>query len=776
MCLLHAVDVAITTLNFVLYVFTGPFSIASDPCATCFRTLGCNGHMGHVELSMLVYNPIFMKIVCDILRITCLHCFRLQISDNLMDLLTTQLKLLDAGYMTESLEIEMFKSEVLMNESNVDAKSKLEEYEELLVNDATIGKVQNTKNTEALRASIVSSSIKATPSKKCCHCKEHLKKVRYTFKKLMMTVPKSEVADANESVDQVRGRGSKTVNKAILADECREYIRQVYIIHADILQLLFPVLKFGPATNECPVDMFFMDVIPVPPPIVRPANKFKNEIREHPQTTILKNIIEANIMVKAIAATMNDTVNENQLNDTAAIVDGAMGDTPYEKMYNAWQSLQLCVDQTWDINLGQSTAIGQGLKQVLEKKTGVIRSHMMGKRVNYAARTVITPDPFINVDEIGLPEVFARKLSYPVPVTSWNVTELRKMVLNGPDVHPGANFIEEETGRMQIISATDASKRESLAKTLMTPTEQGIKIVHRHLLNGDVLLLNRQPTLHKNSIMAHKARILKGEKTFRLHYSNCKSYNADFDGDEMNAHVPQNELGRSEAYNLINVSSQYLVAKDGTPLGGLIQDHVISGVKMSMRGRFFNREDYQQLVYVGLAHISKDIKFLPPTILKPNMLWSGKQVLSTILINTIPDGVEKINLKSSAKINARQWQTAEERPWMAGGTPLTDSNMTESEVIIRNGELLVGILDKTHYGATPYGLIHCMYDLYGGKSSTQLLTAFSKLFTVFLQREGFTLGVHDILVLADADKQRKKIIKKCRKVRAHNASIRNLCN
>lgn len=120
-----------------------------------------------------------------------------------------------------------------------------------------------------------------------------------------------------------------------------------------------------------------------------------------------------------------------------------MGDTPYEKMYNAWQKLQSCVDQTWDMKLGQTTkdSIGQGLKQVLEKKSGVIRLHMMGKRVNFAARTVITPDPFINVDEIGLPEVFARKLSYPVPVTSWNVAELRKMVINGPNIHPGYVWI-----------------------------------------------------------------------------------------------------------------------------------------------------------------------------------------------------------------------------------------------------------------------------------------------------------------------------------------------
>lgn len=240
---------------------------------------------------------------------------------------------------------------------------------------------------------------------------------------------------SNESFD-ARGR-AKTINKAILADECRDYMRRVYELHEDVLRLLYPVLMHAPDEVESAVDIFFMDTIPVPPPLVRPANKFQNEIREHPQTTILKNIVEANITLKAICAKINDTVSENQLNETQALYDSATGDTPYEKMYNAWQKLQLCVDQTWDSTLGQNMHGVQGLKQVLEKKTGIIRLHMMGKRVNYAARTVITPDPLINVDEIGLPEVFARKLSYPVPVTSWNVAELRKMVINGPDVHPG---------------------------------------------------------------------------------------------------------------------------------------------------------------------------------------------------------------------------------------------------------------------------------------------------------------------------------------------------
>lgn len=239
----------------------------------------------------------------------------------------------------------------------------------------------------------------------------------------------------DESVDG-RGRG-KTVNKAILADECREYLRKVYDMHEEALKLLYPVLMHAPEDVEFAIDIFFMDVIPVPPPLIRPANKFQNEIREHPQTTILKNIVEANVLLKAICAKINNTVSEKQTTEVDALYDSAMGDTSYEKMYNAWQKLQLCVDQTWDSTLGQNMHGVQGLKQVLEKKTGIIRLHMMGKRVNYAARTVITPDPLIGVDEIGLPEVFARKLSYPVPVTSWNVTELRKMVINGPNVHPG---------------------------------------------------------------------------------------------------------------------------------------------------------------------------------------------------------------------------------------------------------------------------------------------------------------------------------------------------
>ena len=216
------------------------------------------------------------------------------------------------------------------------------------------------------------------------------------------------------------------------------------------------------------------------------------------------------------------------------------GANPLEQLDTVWKELQSHVDHVLDREMNRSAkgSTGWGFKQLIERKQGLFRMHMMGKRVNFAARTVITPDPNIAIDEIGLPEVFAKKLTYKVPVTPWNVKALQEMVKNGPNVHPGALYIENaDTGIRVAISEDDPNKRQAQAKTLLAPagTEPGTegfgtKYVYRHLKNGDAMLLNRQPSLHKPSIMSHRARVLKGEKVMRLHYAICKSYNADFDG------------------------------------------------------------------------------------------------------------------------------------------------------------------------------------------------------------------------------------------------------
>ncbi|KAF6025966.1 POLR1A [Bugula neritina] len=172
-----------------------------------------------------------------------------------------------------------------------------------------------------------------------------------------------------------------------------------------------------------------------------------------------------------------------------------------------------------------------------------------------------------SAEDIGIPEVFAKRLTFPESVNVHNVDRLRKAVINGPNTHPGATHVVNEKGMMTLLSATNQTQREALARTLLTVESDSLnakpKTVCRHLKNGDMLLMNRQPTLHRPSIQAHK----------------------------------------------------YLVPKNGAPLAGLIQDHVIGGVTLCMRGRFFTREEYQQLVFSGLVDQQTRVKLLPPAVI-----------------------------------------------------------------------------------------------------------------------------------------------------------------
>ncbi|XP_026734757.1 DNA-directed RNA polymerase I subunit RPA1 [Trichoplusia ni] len=733
----------------------GPLRDRNETCLTCNNVLlHCPGHFGHIELPLVVVNPLFMKNIYTLFRVSCLKCFKIQMSDRMKFILKLQLELVDAGHITAALDLDNFVGEINGGkDSSPDKPNKvIRKYQKLLKTKDPVVETFQNKNTDKLRAKFISQYFKAINiAKKCAFCGNKLIKVTTSENKIMY----------NLSAEGTAEKGTKGI-KIMMPDEIKRFCTAIAQNDEDILKHCLPILKNStvqPITNT-----FFLDVIPVLPPCVRPCNVLKGEVIEHPQTNVYKAILQNAFAARAVLHVLSSSDQKKAIDCLDQVprlaYEGVQGKTPPEKLHFVWQELQKSINSLLNCE-GQGLS-SQGLKQIIEKKTGLIRMHMMGKRVNFAARSVITPDPNVDIDEIGIPDAFAMKLTYPVPVTEWNVDELRKMVINGPNKHPGAEKIEMENGRVITIATDSIQKRKSLAKRLLTPDEykgSGLKIVHRHLVNGDVLILNRQPSLHKPSMMAHRARILKGEKTLRLHYANCKSYNADFDGDEMNAHFPQNEIARSEAYNIMSVRKQYLVPKDGTPLSGLIQDHVISGVKMSLRGTFYTKSDYQQLVFQALPNHKGPIKLLPPTILKPMVLWSGKQVLSTIIINTTPKGKPCLTLIGKAKISTKAWQKTPARPWKAGGTPFTNPNtMSEAEVIISKGELLSGVLDKTHYGATPYGLVHCMYELYGGDSSSALLSSFSKVFTFYLQWIGFTLGVKDILVVDESNSKRDDYI------------------
>ena len=538
----------------------------------------------------------------------------------------------------------------------------------------------------------------------------------------------------------------------------------------EILKLLYNQDMFisEASSRRVSPDVFFIYNLLVPPNKFRPENKVGNdEITESPTNSLYKNILNAcqrlSVISKELRASAHDFSSERE-------PGFARRNRRFADLQSAWATLQDCVNSLIDRDKNPVQGLAgkrneDGIKQKLEKKEGIFRKNMMGKRVNFAARSVISPDPNIETNEIGVPPVFAKTLTYAEPVTNHNFYELKEAVLNGAEKWPGATAIENENGQVINLKKKNIEERQALANQLLAPSNLRVrgtknKKVHRHLNNGDVVLMNRQPTLHKPSIMAHRARMLPGEKTIRMHYANCNTYNADFDGDEMNMHFPQNEMARAEAATIADTDHQYLSATAGEPLRGLIQDHISIAVSLTNKDTFLSNEDYQQLLYSCLRPenhhtINNRIQLLRPAIWKPKALWTGKQVISTILLNIKPSSHTGLTLKSSSQTSGVQWGTGSE----------------ESTVHIKDGELLSGILDKKQIGPKSGGLVHAVYEAYGHLIAGRLLSIIGRLLTKFLNMHAFSCGIEDLILNEKAEKNRRKELKTAKRIGIEVASV-----
>lgn len=435
--------------------------------------------------------------------------------------------------------------------------------------------------------------------------------------------------------------------------------------------------------------------------------------------------------------------------------------------------------------------MASGICQLLEKKEGMFRQNMMGKRVNYACRSVISPDPYLAVNEIGIPPYFALRLTYPERVTPWNTVSLRKAIINGADTHPGATHYIDKLSTLKLPPARKG--RISISRRL--PSSRGVvtqagrssdnevegKIVYRHLRDGDIVLVNRQPTLHKPSIMAHVVRVLKGEKTLRMHYANCSTYNADFDGDEMNVHFPQDDISRAEAYNIVNANNQYVKPTNGSPIRALIQDHIVSAAILTKKDTFLNYDEFNHLLYssgvsaAGSGSFRKlgkkvainfEDNLLPPVpaIWKPEPLWTGKQLIGAVL-DHLTRGYPPFTVEKQGKIPSDFFKRKlKHKPSKRKGTNKDKERERNEEpgedtVLIFKNYLVCGVIDKAQFG--DYGLVHTFQELYGSNAAGILLSAFSRLFTAFLQLHGFTCGVDDLLLSKDIDEKRQQQLEEC---------------
>ncbi|KAK5671035.1 DNA-directed RNA polymerase II core subunit rpo21 [Batrachochytrium dendrobatidis] len=452
-------------------------------------------------------------------------------------------------------------------------------------------------------------------------------------------------------------------------------------------------------------EWMIITTLPVPPMPVRPSISMDGAGRgEDDLTHKLMDIIKANISLKrhetegAPAHIVNEFENLLQFH-VATYMNNDIANLP--------QAMQKS---------------GRPLKSIaarLKGKEGRLRGNLMGKRVDFSARTVITGDPNLSIDQVGVPRSIARNLTFPETVTPYNIDILQQMVQNGPNEHPGAKYVIRDNGERVDLRYSKRGGDIHL--------QYGYK-VERHLLDNDYIIFNRQPSLHKMSMMGHRVKIMP-YSTFRLNLSVTSPYNADFDGDEMNMHVPQSHETRAEIQGLCMVPLQIVSPQKNAPVMGIVQDTLCGIRKFSKRDTFLKRDLMMNL----LMWVPDWDGIIPtPAILKPIPLWTAKQIISLIL--------PKINLVGFHAAHPDNEKT--------------DISPGDTKVLIEDGELLMGILCKRTVGSSANGIIHTSMNELGPDVTMGFFNGTQRVINYWLLQNGFSIGIGDTI----ADRQTMETI------------------
>ena len=515
---------------------------------------------------------------------------------------------------------------------------------------------------------------KAKKAKECPHCG----KTQYEliFTKPTIFVEKTEIGEHRLLPITIRERFSQILDKDL------------------------ELLSYDPVTAR--PEWFILQALPVPPVTVRPSIILETGIRsEDDLTHKMVDIIRVNQRLKESKEAGTPPLIVQDLVDllqyhTTTYFDNEVSGIP-QAHHRSGRPLKT-------------------LTQRLKGKEGRFRGSLSGKRVDFSSRTVISPDPNLDLSEVGVPEAVAMKLTIPEIVTEWNIERMRKLVINGPEKFPGVNYIVRPDGvKIRLDFVED---RSTIAETL----EIGY-LVERHLADGDIVMFNRQPSLHQMSIMAHYVRVLPG-KTFRLHPSVCPPYNADFDGDEMNLHVPQSEEARAEAILLMRVQDQLISPRYGGPIIGALRDFVTGAYLLTKEGTTLTPQEFSNLAMLGGY---TDPLPKPGTKTKDGPAYTGKQLFSLFL-------PKDFNYVITSK-------------WSKG------TKGAQNDVVIKNGELISGVIDKTSIGAEePESVLHRIAKDYGNTVGKSFLNSILIMVKQFITHYGFSYGFGDLEV-PEKDKQ-----------------------
>jgi DNA-directed RNA polymerase subunit A' len=528
-------------------------------------------------------------------------------------------------------------------------------------------------------------------------------------------VPSNKVEEINEKLDSIEPiiAKMKTVNKCphckarqykVTIDKPTTFVeneKRLSPIEVRARMERVPdedVELFGLKSQFARPEWMILTIMLIPPVTMRPSITLESGERSEDDLT----------------HKLGDIVRINQ-----RLFENINAGAPEIIIEDLWDLLQYHITTFFDNAVSQLPPArhrsGQPLKTITERiksKEGRIRHNLAGKRTNFSARTVISPDPMLDLNEVGVPEIIASKLSVPERVNEWNMNYLKEFIKNGPSKYPGANYVVRPDGKKKKI--TDETKEATIEEI------QPGYMIERHLLDGDIAIFNRQPSLHRMSMMCHRIRVLPG-KTLRLNPGVCHPYNADFDGDEMNLHIPQTEEARAEAEILMEVQTQLISPKYGLSVIGCVQD-AISGNYLLTKELSFSRPDaISVLNAIGVTEFSK---------LPKKETITGKEVFSTL----IPDD---FNFTGKAR-HYEQELSREENVKL------------DTYVQIKDGQLISGVMDRANLGEGSGLLLRNIHKKYGKEFTLDMLSKLFRLGIEVLLRTGFTTAISDTDLPEDA--------------------------
>ena len=497
-------------------------------------------------------------------------------------------------------------------------------------------------------------------------------------------IKKEGLATLTAEWDNIEGIGEDSPSETLSMNLTPEIVLKLFrrISDEDVTFMGFSPIWSRP-------DWMICQVLAVPPPAVRPSVKHDSQQRSEDDIShIIVNIVKAN---KTLQEKIQANASSNVINDWTTLLQYYVATLVDNKIPGVASVAQ------------RSGRPLKSIKERLNGKAGRVRNNLMGKRVDFSARSVITPDPNLSISELGIPKKIAMNITSPVKVNSMNMSFLLKLVQNGPDVYPGAKILERKNGdNISLRYGDRASMKLEIGD-----------IVHRHMMNGDPVLFNRQPTLHRMSMMCHRAVIMNVGDTFRMNVGDTKPYNADFDGDEMNLHMPQDVESASELMNLAAVRWHLISPANNSSIVGIFQDSLLGSYRFTRNDIKFSARDAMNLLMAfNKVNVSKIGNF--------NEI-SSFEILSQIL--------PPLSLKY--KTNG----------FKDGYDYKTSNHVLE----IENGNYIRGQLDKGCFGSGSKGLIQRICNDFGNTTSAEFIDNLQNIVTEYMKTSAYSVGISDLI-------------------------------